>query len=120
LTILSGYIGLVAYVGALAAVEGNRRGEWLGWLELACQRIADALPRRGKPFASKRQAQFWMEWHRRGWLLAGALGILMASALVLFPLSTALYFESPAIQISFFTLPITTLWFATCAGMHLA
>src|SRR5205085_7660897 len=82
---LAGVISALAFVSALIAVERERRGEWLGWLERFYQSILDRLPWRRKPFASLQQAQFWLEWHRRAWLLACTLGILMAFALVLLP-----------------------------------
>jgi len=109
----------VAYGVALVAVERDRRGNWLKWLERFYQGIFDALPWRRKMFAFPQQAQFWIEWNRRGWFMACVLGIGMAIGLVLLPLSSALYLDSTLTLINFSMLPIMTLWFAGVSGMHL-
>src|SRR5262249_41343906 len=47
-------VGLIAYGGALAGVERQRRGggRSRGWWRAAGRRLLDALPRRRRPFAS--------------------------------------------------------------------
>src|SRR5437867_274328 len=67
LTIVAGAAVIVSYVGALVAVEHDRRGELLGWLGRVYERIIDLFPWRQKPFASGAPAQFWIEMRRRGW-----------------------------------------------------
>ncbi len=120
LVILSGFVFLLAYLSALWAVDRDRRGEWLGGLERFYQRIFDALPWRRTPFASLPHAQFWMEWQRRGWWIAGGMAVMLACSLGIFPMATALYMDSTMTLISFSGLPIAALWCAACAGMHLA
>ena len=119
LTIVSAAIALAAYVGALMAVEHDRRGELLGWLDRFYQTVPNVLPGRRKLFASFEQAQFWMEWRRRGWLLS-CWGMLMALSLVLWPLSTALFLDSTRMLFNLASLPILTLWFTATMGMQLA
>jgi len=109
----------IAYGVAVVAVERDRRGNWLKWLERFYQGIFDALPWRRKMFASPRQAQFWIEWNRRGWFMVCVLSLGMAVGLVLIPLSAALYLDSTLTLINFSTLPIFMLWFAGISGMHL-
>jgi hypothetical protein len=114
-----------AYLGAFIAVEGDRRGELFGWLERTCQGVVDSLPQRDKAFTSLSQAQFWIEWRRRGWFLACGMGVLLAFSLLLFPLSTALYLDSATTLLNatvmvYAVLPFMALWCANSAGLSLA
>jgi len=120
LAILSGTVMLAAYFSALWAVDRDRRGEWLGGLERFYQRIFDVLPWRRTPFTSFPHAQFWMEWRRRGWWMAGGMAVMMVFSLALLPMATALYLDSTMTLLSFTGLPIAALWCAASAGMHLA
>ena len=112
--------GLLAYATALYAVGRDRRGEWLGRLEWGCQALVDCLPWRGGRFTSAPRALFWMEWHRRGWLLGCSLGVLMALSLLLFPMSSELYLDATLMQLNLCALPFVALWFTWLAGVTLA
>jgi hypothetical protein len=80
--------GLVAvivcsYAGALLGVGVQRHGGgrgWAGW-QRAWQRLADALPRRRRPFASAAGAQFWYEWRLNGLYLPGCVGFIQVGVI---------------------------------------
>ena len=61
---------------------GGRRRNWLKEL---IERIAGALPRRTKGFASPAGAHFWFEWRHSGWLLPGCIAAMLI--VVIGPLS---------------------------------
>jgi hypothetical protein len=75
--------GLVAvivcgYAGALVGVGVQRHGGgrgWTGWRK-PFQALADALPRRRRPFASAAGAQFWYEWRLNGLYLPGCVAFI--------------------------------------------
>jgi len=62
---------VLAFVVAWAVVERQRHGggRRRSWLKTRWERIADAMPRRTRDFATPAAAQFWFEWRRAGLLL---------------------------------------------------
>jgi hypothetical protein len=94
-----------AVLAAVLGVERDRRGEWVGWTGRLLEFVLDLLPRRTRPFASSRDAQLWMEWRRRGFLLGTFLGVPLPLALTLLPLPEALYLDPIETMISF-SLPL--------------
>jgi hypothetical protein len=115
------FLGFFAcYAIALLAVLRERSGEWKGGLERFFQSILDALPWRRRAFASASNAQFWLEWRRRGWLLALFFALQMAGTLVLVPLPLALYLDSTTVLLGFSLLPLSMLWLASFVGMGVA
>ena len=83
---------VLAWFGALAGVARDRCGNWEGWTGKLLQRVRDSLPERRQAFASLRQAQFWIEWDRKGWFLSSfifALPVAMSLMLFVFPMIIA-------------------------------
>ena len=80
-------LSLVAFVAAWICVARQRcgGGRRRNWLKALIERIADALPRRRKGFASPAAAQFWFEWRRSGLLLPLCIGAMLI--LLIGPLS---------------------------------
>jgi hypothetical protein len=76
---------LGAYGAALAAVESQRRGGGRGWewWRTLGRKMATALPRRRRPFASPAKALLWLEWHRAGLVLP--FGVLLTLLLIVGP-----------------------------------
>jgi hypothetical protein len=84
---------LLAFGAAVAGVERDRRGEWVGWTGKLLESLMDLLPRRRGHFHSAAGAQFWFEWRRKGFLLAFFFGGPLTLALLLIPLPEALYLD---------------------------
>jgi hypothetical protein len=78
----------LAGISAWLGVKAERCGGWRpwDWLFPILRAMLDALPRRTRPFATPAQAQFWFEWRRRGFFLAGGLALSIAGAAVIFPI----------------------------------
>jgi hypothetical protein len=120
LTRISLIIFAASFALAFVAVHRERSGAWKGGVERFFQAILDALPWRRKPFTSTARAQFWMEWRRRGWLLAFIFAVQSAGSLVLIPIPVALYLDSTSILFGLSLLPFSMLWFATFVGLGLS
>lgn len=64
-------IAAVSYYGAVIGIARDRRGDALtsprlrAWVE----RVFDPAPPPGLPFQSPAQAQFWIEWRLKGWVM---------------------------------------------------
>jgi hypothetical protein len=101
---------LLAVVAAIAGVERDRRGEWVGWTGRLLEFILDSIPRRRGGFPSPAKAQLWFEWRRRGILLGVFLGVPLPLAMMLIPLPEALYLDPIETLVSF-SLPFWFLLF---------
>ncbi len=81
----------IAFAGAVAGVERDRRGRWQGWTGRLLEHLLDLIPRRGGVFASPARAQLWFEWRRKVLFLITVFGAVMALSMCLFPMGAALY-----------------------------
>ena len=68
----------VAYGIAVIGILRDRRGDCYGWVGLRAffAGLRDMLPRRSRSFRSVTRAQFWMEWHQKGWAAAEIVAAL--------------------------------------------
>lgn len=81
--------GLVSYFVAVVGVARSRRGEQLGTIGLANWLLAglgsaiESPLRRRLTFRTAREAQFWSEWSKKGWVLPTVVftGICVALAM---------------------------------------
>ncbi len=94
----------LAFAGAVAGVERDRRGGWRGWTGRLLERLLDLIPRRKGAFASPARAQLWIEWRRKGLFLVTVFGGAMALSMCLFPMGAALYLR-PAETMFHFSYP---------------
>jgi multisubunit Na+/H+ antiporter MnhC subunit len=80
-------LALVAFLISWICVAHQRcgGGRRRNWLKALIERIADALPSRGKDFHSPAAAQYWFEWRRSGLLLPLCIGAMLI--LVIGPIS---------------------------------
>jgi ABC-2 type transport system ATP-binding protein len=113
------------YAVAVLGVNAERRGGWNAWVWLrpAITRIADALPRWRGPFTSAAQAQMWIEWRRKGWLLTLGLALSIAGGVLFLPvagLMEAMSIRLPVAGMIFLSALVFPLIFAGVNVMNLA
>ncbi|MCI0747560.1 MAG: hypothetical protein L0Y58_19315, partial [Verrucomicrobia subdivision 3 bacterium] len=113
-------VALLAFLGALAGVARDRRGEWDGWTRRLLDAIHNWLPHRRQGFASPADAQVWFEWRGKGLFFSLMLGLGMAGTMIIFPLPTALRADPVMSAIMYANFPILTLVAAWALGMTLA
>ena len=111
---------VVAYVGAILGVERDRRGGWHGWTSRWFERWLDVLPRRREDFGSQFQALLWFEWRRKGLFLACLFALPPAATVLIFPVPSALYFETTQALLTYAALPIMVAITSSTFGLGLA
>ncbi|HUR44712.1 MAG TPA: hypothetical protein VMZ27_02465 [Candidatus Saccharimonadales bacterium] len=119
-TRVSALVFLLCYAIAIIAVKRERCGQWKGGIERSLQAFLDHLPWRQKVFCGSGAAQFWLEWRRRGWLLASICGLQTAGTLFVIPLPVALYLDSTSVLLGMTMLPFSMLWLSSFIGTGLA
>jgi hypothetical protein len=116
LLILSG-VFVAAWVGAIAGVARDRCGNWEGWTGKILQRVQDALPGRRRAFASQAQAQFWLEWQRKGWFMSSFVFALPVTvSIMLFVLPASLLLIDPRAGFILFAPVLLCLIMASTVG----
>src|SRR5258705_8603298 len=115
-----GVIALLAFLGGIAGVARDRRGEWEGWTQRAIDAVLSALPHARARFKSAADAQLWFEGRGKALCLCVVILVAMLFPLVIFPVPTAVKF-APGTAGSFYAaLPIVALTAAWTLGFNLA
>jgi hypothetical protein len=86
-------IALLAFIGGIAGVARDRRGEWEGWTQRAVDAALSALPHGRAGFKSAADAQLWFEWRGKALFLSVVILLAMLFPLIIFPVPTALHFD---------------------------
>jgi hypothetical protein len=110
----------VGWISAILGVARDRRGEWEGWTGKALSQLLDALPSRKRGFASAVRAQFWYEWHRKGFFASVIFALPVALSAIVLPLGPALYLDRPAVALLIAGVPLLGLIMASCIGQGMA
>jgi hypothetical protein len=115
-----GVIALLGFMGGIAGVARDRRGEWDGWTQRVIDRGLSWLPRRRAPFSSPADAQLWFEWRGKATFLCFVFLIAMLGPLILWPVPKVLQLEGGAAASFYAALPLTILCAAWSLGATLA
>jgi hypothetical protein len=115
-----GIIALLAFVGGIAGVARDRRGEWEGWSQRVIDAALSALPHRGSRFKSSGDAQLWFEWRGKALFLCLVILAVTLFPVITFPLPAALHSDPGAAAGFYATVPLIALCMAWTLGFNLA
>jgi hypothetical protein len=115
-----GVIALLAFIGGIAGVARDRRGEWEGWTQRAIDAVLSALPQARARFKSAADAQLWFEWRGKALFLCLVILTVTLFPVIMFPLPAALHFDSGAAAGFYATVPLIALCMAWTLGFNLA
>jgi hypothetical protein len=113
-------VAVLGFVGGIAGVARDRRGEWDGWTQQVIDRVLSWLPRRRAPFSSAADAQLWFEWRGKAMFLCFVILLAMLGPVVFWPLPKALHFDGGAAASFYSAFPLITLCAAWSMGFGLA
>ena len=113
-------VALVAFIGGIAGVARDRRGEWEGWTQRVIDCVLGWLPRSRAKFRSAADAQLWFEWRGKALFACFIVLIAMLFPLIMWPVPTAIRFQGGAAASFYATLPIMTLAATWSLGFNLA
>jgi hypothetical protein len=112
-------IALLAFIGGIAGVSRDRRGEWEGWTERRVDAVIAALPHGRSTFSSAADAQVWFEWRGKAMFFCVVVLFAMLAPLTFWPIPTGLQFGGGAWGF-YAAFPLITLCAAWSLGFNLA